>query len=725
MINPNQPFGQTPHTLGPSITPSDWATNQAQPADSGGGYYRTNQSATNFWFVGTGELNFANPWYLGFFNTPLNGVIVYASYIFAQPISCNYALMRFYVDGFGYNGGNPNSYDNSSVIVKSINEVRITGNGWYSIPIVVNPLVSTSTDPINLTTRGTNFYIEIYGASQSDAPVFRITNLTIQCVYDDDSACLNCKTGEYAMPITYEDDGEGGFQTEQISMQSTEPYCGEALYNNGFSLKTDGNSYQMLENNGALTTRRYANGFQAASANVPTFASFGSNGDVYFSTDTALISLRTTNGGPFSTNTQVLAYINNPPTAGQDKRPSLITTTQPFDTPYSYYKVRFYLDSLTPTSEIGFVDKIIVSVIQLSGNEYSIGEIPFTGLGSVRKGYYEFYYYTLGPSTQAKLAICSGTPLGNPFFYKISDLTVEKIATYDATLIPSFRINLFKQLIQTSTEARLFSADYTATGPFYPMVAQNSYYYYLFEITSAFSLLEEEPCFRVWFTKESCNDKNKSAQEYAQDLDVFVSADYKLISNDCGTLRIKAGQDALMDREVCAFGFTYPTFSTELNVQRWYHLTRIYGELRNPQYDGETITYQDSHGKKRIVYAESREFLEMVVNLSPKHVHNFLRLACRHDRFSVDDGNDVYFYFTRTETYSPTWIRTRLVAPAFLEIEVREQDLKKELCCAGILGEYEETPDDQRVGPYLYSGVEPTPDTNDTIFDLTFDLTFE
>lgn len=723
MINPNQPFGQTPHTLGPSITPLDWATNQALPADIGGGYYRNNQT-NNSWLVVGGELSFVDATYLSFFNSPLNGVIVYASYIFAQPISCNYALMRFYVDEFGYNGGSPNSFDSSSVIIKSINEVRITGNGWYSIPIVVNPLVSTS-DPINLTTRGTNFYIEIYGASQYDAPLFKITNLTIQCVFDDDSACLNCKTGEYAMPITYEDDGEGGFQTEQISMQSTEPYCGEALYNNDFSLKTNGNNYQMRENNGVLTTRRYANGFQPANANVPTFASFGSNGDVYFSTNTALISLINTNGGPFPNTVQVLQYINNPPTANQDKRPSLITATQPFDTPYSYYKVRFYLDSLTPTSEIGFVNKIIVSVIQLGGNEYSIGEIPFTGLGNVRKGYYEFYYYTLGPSTQAKLAICSGTPLGNLFFYKISDLTVEKIATYDATLIPSFRINLFKQLIQTSREERLFSSDYTATAPNYPMVAQNSYYYYRFELGEAFSLLEENPCFRVWFTKESCNDKNKSAQEYAQDLDVFVSADYKLISNDCGTLRIKAGQDALMDREVCAFGFTYPTFSTELNVQRWYHLTRIYGELRNPQYDGETITYQDSHGKKRIVYAESREFLEMVVNLSPKHVHNFLRLACRHDRFSVDDGNDVYFYFTRTETYSPTWIRTRLVAPAFLEIEVREQDLKKELCCAGILGEYEETPDDQRVGPYLYSGVEPTPDANDTIFDLTFDLTFE
>jgi hypothetical protein len=311
------------------------------------------------------------------------------------------------------------------------------------------------------------------------------------------------------------------------------------------------------------------------------------------------------------------------------------------------------------------------------------------------------------------------------FSYRISDLTVQKISTYDATLIPNFRVSLFKELIQTSTQARLFSSDYSAQGPNYPMVAQNSYYYYFFEITDAFSLLEEEPCFRVWFTKEYCNDKNKTSQEYADDLDVFVSADYKLISNDCNTLRIKAGQDALMDREVCAFGFTYPTFSTELEIQRWYHLTRIYGELRNPQYDGETISYQDSRGKKNIVYAESREFLEMVVNLSPKHVHNFLRLACRHDRFSVDDGNDVYFYFTRTETYSPSWIRTRLVAPAFLEIEVREQDLKKELCCAGILGEYEETPNDERVGPYIYSGVEPTPDPNDTIFDLTFDLTFE
>jgi len=723
MINPNQPFGQTPHVLGQSITPVDWATNQALPADIGGGYYINNQT-NNSWLVGTGELNFNGSTYFSFFTAPENGVKIYVSYNFTPPLNCNYALMRFYVDEFGYNAGYPESYDYSSVIVKSINEVRIVGNGWYSIPIVVNPLPA-SNDPINLTTRGTNFWIDIYADAPGNAPVFKITNLTIQCVSDDDSACLNCKTGEYAMPITYEDDGEGGQQTEQISMQSTEPYCGEALSNNDFGLKTNGIKYQMRENNGALTTRRYANGFIAATENFPTFASFGSNGDVYFSASTALISLITINGGPFSNASLAINYILNQ-SLGQNKSPALVTATTPFDTPHSYYKVRFYLDGVTPAAQMFFKDKIVVSVLQSGGNEYLIGEIPYAG-ASTRKGYYEFYYYTLGPTTNANLSITSGrmSVLSDTFFYRISDLTVQKISTYDATLIPNFRVNLFKQLIQTSTQARLFSSDYTAQGPNYPMVAQNSYYYYLFSITDAFSLLEEEPCFRVWFTKEYCNDKNKTAQEYVDDLDVFVSADYKLISNDCGTLRIKAGQDALTDREVCAFGFTYPTFSTELEIQRWYHLTRVYGELRNPQYDGEMISYQDSRGKKNIVYAESREFLEMVVNLSPKHVHNFLRLACRHDRFSVDDGNDVYFYFTRTETYSPSWIRTRLVAPAFLEIEVREQDLKKELCCAGILGEYEETPDDQRVGPYIYSGVEPTPDPNDTIFDLTFNLTFE
>jgi hypothetical protein len=122
--------------------------------------------------------------------------------------------------------------------------------------------------------------------------------------------------------------------------------------------------------------------------------------------------------------------------------------------------------------------------------------------------------------------------------------------------------------------------------------------------------------------------------------------------------------------------------------------------------------------------------MEMVVNFSPKWVHNFMRLACRHDFFYINDGNSDAYYFTRSETYSPTWIRTRLVAPAMLEIEVKEQDLRKELCCVGFTGQ-DFGEDEREILPYNPYGTygppvpgEPT-EPSEGVFDESFDFTFE
>lgn len=184
----------------------------------------------------------------------------------------------------------------------------------------------------------------------------------------------------------------------------------------------------------------------------------------------------------------------------------------------------------------------------------------------------------------------------------------------------------------------------------------------------------EYDCFRLAITQNQGCD---------EEMQYCVTETYKWITDPCNTIRVLASQDVTDTKGACAFGFTYP--SNDAFNGGFFHRTRIYGELRNPQYDGEVVSYQDSAGRKRVVYAESREFVELVVNLSPRYVHNFMRLACRHDIFNM---NDLILppadYFTRSEAYSPTWVRTRLVAPAFLEVEVKEQNLRKDPCCDGL-----------------------------------------
>jgi hypothetical protein len=88
--------------------------------------------------------------------------------------------------------------------------------------------------------------------------------------------------------------------------------------------------------------------------------------------------------------------------------------------------------------------------------------------------------------------------------------------------------------------------------------------------------------------------------------------------------------------------------------------------------------YQDSFGRKKVVYAESREFRSFIINYSPEYIHNALRLACRHDNFALTDTNyglNAVNFFTRSEAYSPSWIRISKLAPVTLEVEKQDQNL--------------------------------------------------
>lgn len=731
MIAPNQPFDQVPFTLGNSITPSDWKSLATLPTPAGGGYYINSELPTNPFVQGPA---------LVFNQSSLTFPYrVYASYIYPQPIACDYALMTFVVENFTYSSSSAPTSSNTYAAVKGLTEVRITGNGVYRVTIVINPL-PTAADSISLATnnnRGTNFIIEINSVNANQTPQFRITNITIQCVYVDEN-CTNCKTGDYQQPLLISDNPNNAnqFTTEELSLQVSDGYCGNVLENSNFAFASD---YTLTPNtamyyyvDGIINTsaRKVADNFSTQVGAVDSV-----RGEVIFNFTTAFLSW-TGPGGAYNgtPSGQVVNVL-------KATYPSIKSTTIPFNQLNTVYRVRFYLDgfggvnSNMPT----FSNRIIIGVVDQLSNLGIIGEIINTG--NVKSGYYEAYY-TVGSSVSqfGNIIIYSERLIDgllNTFSYKISELTISKLTTHIFTAIPNFRTSIlvsgipggyWSPFYETVTVSQRVSRNYSATVP--QIISDGVYYYYKFNINKANSLAVDNPCFRILITQDKCFNTLLPFSAYTSDLDVALTSEYTIIQDPCNTLRIQASQDSSESKEACAFGFTYPTIDEDATpaITEWYHLTRVYGELRNPQYDGEMVSYQDSRGKKIVVYAESREFLEMVVNLSPKYVHNFLRLACRHDLFSINDSNEANFYFTRSETYSPTWIRTRLVAPAFLEIEVKEQDLRKELCCAGLV--VDESDSGQRIPepeqPYVVYGPDSGGgDESDTIFDLTFDLTFE
>lgn len=729
MIAPNQPFDQVPFTLGNSITPSNWKSLATNPTPAGGGYYLNSELTTNPFVQGSA---------LVFNQSSLTFPYrVYASYIYPQPIACDYALMTFVVENFTYSSSSAPTSSNTYAAVKGLTEVRITGNGVYRVPIVINPLPS-SADSISSATnnnRGTNFIIEINSVNANQTPQFSITNITIQCIYVDEN-CTNCKTGDYQQPLLISDNPNSAnqFTTEELSLQVLDGYCGNVLQNSNFEIlfpSTANPNFAMYSlNNGVLNTQRtIIGGF-----NTVVGAPDDIRKEVVFSYDIALVSW-ITSGGPYVGNSagaiNALKFVS----------PSISSLSTPFNELNTVYRVRFYLDGYGGVNNGNplFSTQITIAVKDLNGNVGEIGKIVYTD--NVRAGYYEAYY-TIGSSTSGfgNLLIYSGTLNASgatKFSYKISELTISKLTTHIFTAIPNFRTSIlipgipggyWSPFYETVTVSQRVSRNYSDTVP--QIISDGVYYYYKFNINKANNLAVDNPCFRILITQDKCFNTLLPPTAYASDLDVALTSEYTFIQDPCNTLRVKASQDSSESKEACAFGFTYPTIDEDATpaITEWYHLTRVYGELRNPQYDGEMVSYQDSRGKKIVVYAESREFLEMVVNLSPKYVHNFLRLACRHDLFSINDSNEANFYFTRSETYSPTWIRTRLVAPAFLEIEVKEQDLRKELCCAGLA--VDESDSGQRLPepeqPYVVYGPDSGGgDESDTIFDLTFDLTFE
>jgi hypothetical protein len=157
--------------------------------------------------------------------------------------------------------------------------------------------------------------------------------------------------------------------------------------------------------------------------------------------------------------------------------------------------------------------------------------------------------------------------------------------------------------------------------------------------------------------------------------DAFYSKCVKPIVDPCHTVAIEFWQNITEQDDSFGFGFFYPAAAPGSESKQF---MRVWGEIKNPQYDGELELYQDSFGRKSVVYSESREFRSFIVNYSPEYVHNALRLACRHDNFVLTDTSydiNAVNFFTRSETYSPSWIRISKLAPVTLEVEQQNQNL--------------------------------------------------
>lgn len=284
-------------------------------------------------------------------------------------------------------------------------------------------------------------------------------------------------------------------------------------------------------------------------------------------------------------------------------------------------------------------------------------------------GDYTFYFTWTGDPGTYSLVVRFQPQLINGLYkakMKLTSIEVNRASGATVTLLPSNSLTSIDYSNNFKT-SYVFGA-FTAVQP------DQGHFFYQFGFTSdTLAPYSQYDCFRLLITQDyGCNNE----------MQYCITETYKWVTDTCNTIRVLASQDVTDEKGACAFGFQYPP--SGVFTGGFFHRTRIYGELRNPQFDGEVVSYQDSAGRKRVVYAESREFMEMVVNLSPKYVHNFLRLACRHDVFNLNDSIlPQADYFTRSETYSPTWVRTRTVAPAFLEIEVKEQNLRKDPCCDG------------------------------------------
>lgn len=199
---------------------------------------------------------------------------------------------------------------------------------------------------------------------------------------------------------------------------------------------------------------------------------------------------------------------------------------------------------------------------------------------------------------------------------------------------------------------------------------ENDTIFQRFSISGNATIAEmQSKCFRLWLFEAY---DSSTSQTYTPEF--CLSQQFCVTLDACNTLLFTA----VMELEGEAYGWQIPADG----FQSIYALRmRIGSELVAAAYSGEVDSFQTSTGIMQVTYAESREFKLLKTVRVPEYVHDFLRLACRTDLFTITDADGLSgFYFTRSDDYSPSYIRTSKLAPVVLEVELREQNTVKNLC---------------------------------------------
>ena len=175
-------------------------------------------------------------------------------------------------------------------------------------------------------------------------------------------------------------------------------------------------------------------------------------------------------------------------------------------------------------------------------------------------------------------------------------------------------------------------------------------------------------CFRV-FVYNSHNESVSTAYEP----EYCLTEPWQITTNACGTLLLTA----LMATSTSSWGWVFPVENNGIYSPRM----RVFADLTEPKFPTELDQFETSGYAISLIYGERRKVSLLKINRSPLYVHEFISLACRTDLFTIRQADGTAdFYFTNTEEYTPQWIRTMRIAPATIEVQVKQQDTVKNLC---------------------------------------------
>lgn len=141
---------------------------------------------------------------------------------------------------------------------------------------------------------------------------------------------------------------------------------------------------------------------------------------------------------------------------------------------------------------------------------------------------------------------------------------------------------------------------------------------------------------------------------------IFKLGDY---SNDC-TILI----NACNNENGLGFNFSGSGFSPRI---------RVSAKLRQSKYTSEKTIYEDSLGKKGVVYFSGRKSKTLCADLLPEYVHDFLRLLVGFDNVYLDGE----LYVVEDDEYNVQWVNELdNIGNVRLEVSKKVQNAKNTNC---------------------------------------------